>query len=116
MPAGPYWEYQSLEATPATAKVRVRNSGSRPGRETVQIYLAPAPAEDGEQRPRRWLAGFASVTAAPGESVEVEIPLPRRAFEIWDEEGGSWSFVSGSYEVQASHCLDDRRLAATLEV
>ncbi|MGW7364727.1 fibronectin type III-like domain-contianing protein [Streptomyces sp. NPDC054841] len=108
------WEYESLEATPTTARIRVRNSGSRPGRETVRIHLAPV--ADGEERPLRRPARFATVGAAPGETADVEIALPRRAFEIWDEESGSWRFVPGSYEVQASHSLDDRRLAATLEV
>ncbi|MER6999727.1 glycoside hydrolase family 3 C-terminal domain-containing protein [Streptomyces sp. NPDC000410] len=111
------WDYESLEATPATATVRVRNTGTRPGRETVQIYLAPeAPETDAAERPQRWLAGFATVEAAPGESVDVEIPLPRRAFEIWDEQSGSWTFVPGPYQVRACHSLHDARLTATLEV
>ncbi|MGW1865268.1 glycoside hydrolase family 3 protein [Streptomyces mauvecolor] len=108
------WEYESLEATPAHAKVRVRNTGARAGRETIQVYLAPV--ADAVSRPRRWLAGFASVSAAPGDSVEVEIPLRGRAFEIWDELAGAWSFVPGQYEVRACHSLDDVRLSATLEV
>jgi beta-glucosidase len=108
------WEYESLEVTPAHAKVRVRNTGARAGRETIQVYLAPV--ADAVSRPRRWLAGFASVSAAPGDSAEVEIPLRRRAFEIWDESAGGWSFVPGQYEVRACHSLGDVRLSATLEV
>ncbi|WP_240361881.1 glycoside hydrolase family 3 C-terminal domain-containing protein [Streptomyces sp. MBT27] len=108
------WEYESLEVTPAQAKVRVRNAGTREGRETVQIYLAPV--ADAVERPARWLAGFASVAAAAGESVEVEIPLRGRAFEVWDEEAGAWTFVPGQYEVRACASLADARLSATLEV
>ncbi|WP_331445792.1 beta-glucosidase family protein [Streptomyces xanthochromogenes] len=108
------WEYESLEVTPAQAKVRVRNTGTREGRETVQIYLAPV--ADAVERPARWLAGFASVAAAAGESVEVEIPLRGRAFEVWDEEAGAWTFVPGQYEVRACASLADARLSATLEV
>ncbi|MDG4857562.1 glycoside hydrolase family 3 C-terminal domain-containing protein, partial [Streptomyces sp. T-3] len=109
------WTYDSLEATPDTATVRITNSGTRTGREVVQIYLV-APAEDRVERPARRLAGFASVEAGPGESVEVRIELPGRAFEIWDEALNSWTFVSGAYEVQASHSLTDVRLAAALTV
>ncbi|AVZ72824.1 glycosyl hydrolase [Streptomyces lunaelactis] len=111
------WEYESLEATPTTAKVQVRNTGTRPGRETVQVYLAPQadPDPGPAERPARWLAGFAQVEAAPGESAEVEIPLRRRAFEIWDEEAGAWTFVSGPYEVTAGRSLTDSRLSATLD-
>ncbi|MEU2950609.1 beta-glucosidase family protein [Streptomyces xanthochromogenes] len=108
------WEYESLEVTPVQAKVRVRNTGTREGRETVQIYLAPV--ADAVERPVRWLAGFASVAAAAGESVEVEIPLRGRAFEVWDEEAGAWTFVPGQYEVRACASLADARLSATLEV
>lgn len=108
------WSYDSLEVTPAAAKVRITNTGTRTGREVVQIYLAPQ--SDGVERPARWLAGFGSVEAGAGESVEIEIPLPRRAFEIWDEEKTDWAFVPGTYEVRAAHSLTDVRRTATLEV
>ncbi|MFG2768993.1 glycoside hydrolase family 3 protein [Streptomyces sp. NPDC048350] len=108
------WSYDSLEVTPTTAKVTLTNTGTRTGREVVQIYLAPT--ADSVERPARWLAGFASVEAGAGESVEVGIPLPRRAFEIWDEERHDWTFVPGAYEVRAAHSLGDARVTATLEV
>ncbi|WP_328678157.1 glycoside hydrolase family 3 C-terminal domain-containing protein [Streptomyces sp. NBC_00322] len=107
------WEYESLEATPTTATVQVRNTGTRAGRETVQVYLAPQ--ADSVERPARWLAGFAQVEAGPGESAEVEIPLRRRAFEIWDEGESGWVFVPGAYEVRAGRSLLDGRLSATLD-
>ncbi|MFH8620822.1 beta-glucosidase [Streptomyces vietnamensis] len=108
------WSYDSLVATPDAVTVRITNTGARPGRETVQIYLAPV--SDTVERPARWLAAFASVEAAPGETVETEIALPRRAFEIWDEEKHDWTLVTGAYEVIAAHSLTDGRLTATLEV
>ncbi|MEU1230803.1 glycoside hydrolase family 3 C-terminal domain-containing protein [Streptomyces sp. NPDC005828] len=116
------WSYDTLTATPDAVTVRITNTGDRPGRETVQIYLAPVATEsNGAQsatveRPARWLAAFASVEAAPGASVETEIALPRRAFEIWDEEKNDWTLVTGAYEVVAAHSLTDGRLTATLEV
>ncbi|MET8679412.1 glycoside hydrolase family 3 C-terminal domain-containing protein [Streptomyces sp. NPDC004647] len=100
-------------STGITATVRVRNTGPRPGREVVQLYLAPA--EDAVERPARWLTGFASVEAAPGESAEVGIDLPRRAFEIWDEAADVWRFVPGAYAVEAGRSYADRRVTATLE-
>ncbi|MCX4778232.1 beta-glucosidase family protein [Streptomyces sp. NBC_01264] len=108
------WAYESLEATPTLAKVRVTNTGTRPGRETVQVYLAPV--ADGVERPASWLAGFASVTAGPGESVDVEIPLPERAFEIWDQPSLSWRRIGGGYEVRASRSHGDTRLTAALDL
>ncbi|MES5821392.1 glycoside hydrolase family 3 C-terminal domain-containing protein [Streptomyces sp. RG80] len=110
------WTYESVEVEGATVRVRLRNSGERAGREVVQVYLAPA--EPGG-RPERQLAGFAGVEAAPGESVEATVEIPRRAFERWTEEEGaegSWSFVKGSYEIQIGRSITDRRLTATINV
>ncbi|WP_329328964.1 beta-glucosidase family protein [Streptomyces luteogriseus] len=112
------WTYESVEveetAEGTTAKVRLRNTGDRPGREVVQLYLAPGDPDP--TRPARWLAGFASVEAAPGESAEASVELPRRAFEIWDEATGSWSYVKGSYEIQVGRSITDRRITATINV
>ncbi|CAL9618831.1 Beta-hexosaminidase [Streptomyces sp. enrichment culture] len=112
------WTYDSVEVAEAagttTAKVRLRNTGDRPGREVVQLYLAPADPDP--TRPARWLAGFASVEAAPGRGAEATVELPRRAFEIWDEATGSWSFVKGSYEIQVGRSITDRRITATINV
>ncbi|MEU4422828.1 glycoside hydrolase family 3 C-terminal domain-containing protein [Actinoplanes sp. NPDC024001] len=105
------WAYGELAVTGTEAVVTLTNTGERTGREVVQIYLAgdgnPLP------RPERWLAGFANVQAAPGETVTVRVPLPERAFQVWD---GGWQRVAGSYTVIAAHALDDPRLTATITV
>ncbi|MFJ9754706.1 beta-glucosidase H [Streptomyces sp. NPDC101149] len=108
------WTYESIEVDGTTVKVRVRNAGSRPGREVVQVYLGPA--EPDALRPVRRLAGFAGVEAAPGESVDVVVELPRRGFEIWDQVSNMWSFVKGSYEVAAGRSIADRRVTVTINV
>ncbi|MET8375326.1 glycoside hydrolase family 3 protein [Streptomyces microflavus] len=110
------WEYESVSATPDAVTVRVRNTGSRPGSDTVQIYLAPAPAPDAPERPARWLAGFARVTAAPGGSVEVTVPVETRAYQVWDEEAYGWKTVPGTYEVQAARSLADVRATTTVGI
>ncbi|MFD7759400.1 glycoside hydrolase family 3 protein [Streptomyces microflavus] len=110
------WEYESVSATPDAVTVRVRNTGSRPGSDTVQIYLAPAPAPDAPERPARWLAGFARVTADPGGSVEVTVPVETRAYQVWDEEAYGWKTVPGTYEVQAARSLADVRATTTVDI
>ncbi|MFE9681483.1 glycoside hydrolase family 3 protein [Streptomyces sp. NPDC006285] len=108
------WTYDEIELTGTTVTVRVTNTGSRTGRETIQLYVAPTtPAPD---RPARLLAGFANVEAAPGESVRTTVDLPARAFEIWDEESHSWTTVKGTYEIAAAHSLTDTRLRTTIVV
>ncbi|WP_369270790.1 glycoside hydrolase family 3 C-terminal domain-containing protein [Streptomyces sp. R11] len=108
------WTYESAKVEGTTVTVRLRNSGERAGREVVQVYLAPT--EPGTDRPARRLAGFAGVAAGPGETTEAVIELPRRAFEMWDEQTNSWTFVKGSYEIQVSRSIADRRVTATINV
>ncbi|MFF5184896.1 beta-glucosidase [Streptomyces sp. NPDC000345] len=111
------WTYESADVTGATVRVRLRNTGERAGREVVQVYLAPTRTARPElDRPARWLAGFAGVEAGPGETAEVTVDLPRRAFEVWDEAAHRWVFVKGSYEIQVGRSIADRRITATVNV
>jgi beta-glucosidase len=119
------WAYEGLElrltgsgtgddpyAALAEAVVRVRNTGARTGRETVQLYLAPDGVD--RSRPDRRLAGFAVVRAAPGEVVEVRLELPLRAFQTWGDAG--WTLRPGTYAVEAGRSAADRRLVVALDV
>ncbi|MER6028027.1 glycoside hydrolase family 3 C-terminal domain-containing protein [Streptomyces sp. NPDC001851] len=108
------WSYEALDVDGTTVRIRLRNTGERPGREVVQVYVAPA--GPGPERPARQLAGFASAEAGPGESAEVTVALPRRAFEVWDEEAKTWAVVKGSYEIAVGRSIADRRLAAPINV
>ncbi|GIE91137.1 beta-glucosidase family protein [Actinoplanes regularis] len=99
------WSYDALSASATEAVVTLTNTGERAGREVVQIYLS-ALEDDEIERPERWLAGFASVEAVPGETVTVRIPLPERAFQIWD---GGWKTPPGRYALTAAHAIDDPR-------
>ncbi|MEV6968947.1 glycoside hydrolase family 3 C-terminal domain-containing protein [Hamadaea sp. NPDC051192] len=105
------WAYESLSIEDRTATVTLRNTGSRPGREVVQVYLAPA--EPDPDRPVRWLVGFASVTADPGQAATVGIDLPERAFQSW---AGGWRTVPGDYLVEAGSSSANRPLVARVAV
>jgi beta-glucosidase len=103
------WSYERIDVDGHQVRVTVRNTGARPGREVVQVYVSPAAADD--DRPARWLAGFAAAVAGPGESVTVTVGLPERTFQIWD---GGWRTVPGDYTVEAARSVADRRLAAAI--
>ena len=77
--------------------VEVRNTGSRPGREVVQVYASRP--DSAVERPVRWLAGFAAVDADPGEAVTVGILLPERAFQHWAD--GGWTLEAGTFALAA---------------
>jgi beta-glucosidase len=112
------WAYESVAVEGATVRVRLRNTGERAGHEIVQIYVAPAGPEaaGGPERPARWLAGFAGISAAAGETVEVTVTLPARAFEVWDKTSGGWARVKGSYEIAAGRSIVDRRVTTAITV
>ncbi len=64
-----------------SVRVPVTNTGSRPGTEIVQLYVAPK--EPGAFRPPKELKGFAKASLSPGESTVLEIELGDRAFARW---------------------------------
>jgi beta-glucosidase len=110
------WAYEDLAVPPrstggTTVTVTVRNTGSRAGREVVQVYARPVSPDD--SRPQRWLAGFASVVAGPGGTATVTIEVPERVFQVWD---GGWTTVAGDYVIEVAHSLGDIRDTATVAV
>ncbi len=114
------WAYERLESGGWTAyapaarnqvTVTVRNTGTRPGREVIQLYARPATPD--ADRPERWLAGFASVTADPGQTAMATIELPDRVFQIWAD---GWQTATGEYLIEAAHSIADIRLTAAITV
>ena len=103
------WHYDGITADAQSVTITVRNTGPRAGREVVQVYAGPATPDTG--RPRRWLAGFASVTAGAGESATVTIDLPERTWQTWAD---GWATMSGEYTIEAAHSIDDVRLSAAI--
>ena len=114
------WSYESVradQADPATGQdlvltVTVRNTGDRPGRETVQAYLAEPPGDPG--RPVRALAAFGTVAAAPGERAEVTLRVPARAFARW-REGQGWFWPPGQFTVHVGRSSRDLPLSVPVQ-
>ena len=111
------WAYESVRAAAADpaagddleVTVTLRNTGSRPGREVVQAYLAGPPSDP--DAPPRQLAAFAAVTAAPGAPAEVTLRLPARAFARWDEQAAGWTWPPGPFTVHVGRSSRDLRLS-----
>jgi beta-glucosidase len=111
------WECRSAglspgdgEAAAVAVTMRLRNTGARGGREVVQVYASRP--DSAIERPARWLAGFATARAAPGEEVTVQVAVPRRAFEHWDVAGQRWAVEPGTFVLAAEMSSD----SATLDV
>jgi beta-glucosidase len=109
------WEYESIAVEAAgdglTATVQVRNTGDRSGKQVVQVYAArPGSALP---RPARWLAGFAVVTAEPGEAVDVPIAVASRALRHW-ESGRGWAVEPGEVLLSTGPHAGDLRASTTV--
>jgi beta-glucosidase len=112
------WELSGLAVSGAVAagadgvvRLSVTNTGERAGKQVVQVYLSrPDSAVD---RPVRWLAAFAPVRAAAGETIGVEIPLPGRAFADWRD---GWHYEAGRYGVHVGTTVLDLPLTGSVEL
>ena len=109
------WDVVALDApTQADGRgfevsVRLRNTGSRPGKQVVQVYASrPGSAVE---RPQRWLAGFAVVTAEPGQVVDVPVEIHARTLRHWD---GGWVVEPGGLTLSVGAHAGDVRAQATV--
>jgi len=80
-----------------TAKVNLKNTGSRAGTEVVQLYLRDVAASAGP-RPVRELKGFQKVLLQPGESRDVTFTLSGKELGYYDTKG-NWLVEPGKFQV-----------------
>lgn len=97
-----------------TVKVDVTNIGKLPGKEVVQLYVAP-PKSD-LIRPVRELKGFEKVALEPGETKTVSFTLDERSFAYWNTILHDWHVLSGDYDIQICRNAEDVDLAAIVHV
>jgi beta-glucosidase len=97
------WSYESVnvdhDGAGAIVTVTLRNTGQRRGREVVQVYASRP--DSAIERPVKWLAGFATAGAGPGETVTARIEIPARVFQHWSPASGSWETEPGRFTLLA---------------
>ncbi|MEV1024914.1 glycoside hydrolase family 3 C-terminal domain-containing protein [Streptomyces sp. NPDC050264] len=115
------WRYESVAVSEVAAQdggftvsAQVRNTGGRSGREVVQVYLS-RPDSDVE-RPVRWLAGYAAVHAAPGETARATVTVPLRALRHWNVQERAWAGEPGRFLVHVGRSAGDLPLTAHVQV
>ncbi|MFD6950277.1 glycosyl hydrolase [Nocardiopsis sp. TSRI0078] len=84
---------------PVRVTATLANTGARPGRHVVQVYVEPPADEAGTTRPVRALAAFAPVRAEPGSRTTVHLDVPPRAFAVWDPATHAWRTPEGAYRL-----------------
>jgi beta-glucosidase len=104
------WDYLDAQVLPAAdgavvVRARLRNTGTRPGREVVQVYASRA--DSAVERPARWLVGFAGVDAGPGEEATAELAVPARALAHWDTGPRAWTVEPGTFQLEVGRSSGD---------
>jgi beta-glucosidase len=99
----------SANAAAVTVALDVTNTGSRPGSEVVQVYVAGP----GTPRGTRALKGFRKLRLAPGETMVVVLELRTQDLRGYDGAGG-WTLTPGRYEVLVGASSRDLRLRSTV--
>ncbi len=89
-----------------TVKVKVTNTGTREGKETVQLYVHDIVST--VSTPIQQLKGFAKVNLKPGESKVVEIKLPMKELALWNAKMEE-VVEPGDFELQIGSASDDIR-------
>ena len=97
-----------------TVSLKVKNTGSRPGKEIVQLYVKDE--ESVVLRPEKELKGFEKVELAPGEEKEVSFTLGKRAFAFYDIALKDWRVESGAFSILIGKSSRDIQLCGTVQV
>lgn len=97
------------------ATVDVTNTGTVAGTETVQVYVGNLPTRRVSSAPVS-LAGFETVTLAPGERQRVTVPLSPESLSYWDVDLDEWRTPTGRIPVLVGAASDDIRLRGTMAI
>jgi beta-glucosidase len=96
-----------------SATLTISNTGDRPGREVVQLYVS-AP---GEGKPALELRDFAKTrTLQPGESQTLSFTLTGRDLASFDPAASAWVADAGTYTVKVGASSVDIRRRATFSL
>ncbi|MDE6928119.1 MAG: glycoside hydrolase family 3 C-terminal domain-containing protein, partial [Muribaculaceae bacterium] len=79
-----------------TVTIPVTNSGSREGKEVVQLYISDK--KSSVERPVKELKGFRKVSLKPGETAEVKFEIGRDALSYFDADKHAWVCEPGEFE------------------
>ncbi|MTI58975.1 MAG: glycosyl hydrolase [Firmicutes bacterium] len=97
-----------------TVSLKVKNIGSRKGKEIVQLYVRDP--ESTVVKADKELRGFAKVELESGEEKTVTFTLDKRSFAYYNTEIKDWYVESGEYEILLASSSRDIRLKGKINV
>ena len=93
----------------------VRNTGTRAGKEVVQLYISKLDAAI--DRPEQELKAFAKTDLLdPGASTAVSFRIPVSDLSYWDEAKAGWSLEKGRYGIRLGTSSRNIRLNGAVEL
>jgi len=97
-----------------TVVVRVRNTGTREGKQVVQLYAAPA--KSAAVRPVKELKAFRKVSLRPGEEKELRFELTETMFRCFDAGAHEWVTDRGQYTLLIGTASDNTPIKIAYDV
>ena len=94
--------------------VDVTNTGSREGKETVQLYIGDN--ESSLERPVKELKGFKKVELAPGETAKVTFEIDEDMLKFYDPVQKCWALEEGDFTAYVGAASDDIRAAVEFTI
>ena len=88
-----------------TFTVSVKNTGSREGATTVQLYVSDRKCS--LPRPVKELKAFQKVSLQPGEVRDVQLTIDRRALSFYDDRSQQWTAEPGDFEALIGFASDN---------
>ena len=104
----------SLDSQRFKIVLNVTNTGSRDGKETVQLYLSPLHAET--ERSVKELKAFKKIELSAGETKRVVFEIHKKDFARFDEKQMCWITDRGKYEILAGSSVKDIRVKDAVEL
>ncbi|AYD04414.1 glycoside hydrolase family 3 C-terminal domain-containing protein [Neorhizobium sp. NCHU2750] len=97
-----------------TARLLIRNTGTRRGAEVVQLYVHDH--DDIVITPPIELRGWHKIELDPGATETVEIAVPRSRLEHWSSSLNAWIFGGGTVTIHVGSSSRDLRLSETVSL
>ena len=106
---------KSADGTPLfTLHTSIKNTGSREGAETVQLYIRDV--KSSLPRPVKELKGFQKVTLAPGEQRDIRFTIDKSMLSYYDDSKGEWVMEPGRFEALIGASAGDIKSKVSFEM
>ena len=106
---------KSADGTPLfTLHTSIKNTGSREGAETVQLYIRDV--KSSLPRPVKELKGFQKVTLAPGEQRDITFTIDKSMLSYYDDSKGEWVMEPGRFEALIGASAGDIKSKVAFEM